>query len=167
MHMLRDLGSFGERVESAVLDGIGRTTSRVQKRMPLPVDLLESDEVYLAVFDAPGTMGSDIDVRFDDNTVSVHIDRFRDYYEDFELRLPGRGMTLNGSVTLPEDAAVDPERATARLTKSGTIQVEIPKVEPEPSDTPIHITMDEETTDTDSTDEPTDEATDEEPTDEE
>jgi HSP20 family molecular chaperone IbpA len=123
--MLKD---FGERLESAVLDGIGRASSRVQERRPLPADLLESDDAYLAVFDAPGATAADVEVRFDDNAVTVRVDRFREYYEEFDMRLAGRGLSLAGSVTLPPEADVDPERAEATVTGNGTLQVRIPKV---------------------------------------
>lgn len=134
--MLRELG---EQVESVVLDGIGRTTSRIQERKPLPVDLLESDEAYLAVFDAPGITREEIDVRFDDRTIHARIDRARDTYEAFDMRLPGRGMSLSGSVSLPTHASIDPETATATLTSSGTLQVTLPKTEPDTTDEPIRI----------------------------
>lgn len=117
-----------ESIGSAVLDGVGRAAGRVQERTPLPVDLLENDEAFLAVFDAPGATASDIQVRFEDNTVSVRIDRFRKFYEGFEMRFPGRGLALDGQVQLPDDAAVDPDAATATLTDSGTLEIHIPKL---------------------------------------
>lgn len=124
-----------------MLEGIGRTSSRVQERTPLSVDLLESDAAFLAVFDAPGVTSSDIDVRFDDHVIHVRVDRFREIYEDFELRLPGRGMSLSGSIALPENVPVDDEAATATVTTSGTLQVKIPKREPDTdtTDEPIRI----------------------------
>jgi HSP20 family molecular chaperone IbpA len=118
---------LGETVGNVVLEGVGRVAGRVQETTPLPVDLLESDDAYLAVFDAPGALGSDVDVRFDRNTVHVRVDRFRDHYDGYTLRFPGRGRALSGEVDLPEDAHVDPSGATATLTDSGTLQVHIPK----------------------------------------
>ncbi|MFC7155573.1 Hsp20/alpha crystallin family protein [Halomarina halobia] len=122
--MLKDLS---ERVESVVLDGVGKFSSRVQERTPLSVDLLESEDAYLAVFDAPGATGEDVDVRFDQNTVRVRIDRFRDYYENYEMRIPGRGLSLDASVALPESVDVDPRAAEATLASNGTLRVRIPK----------------------------------------
>jgi len=126
--MFEDLG---DRVEGAVLEGIGKASSRVQETKPLRADLLESDEAFLAVFDAPGITSDDVEVRFDDNTVRVSLERFRDYHEGFEMRIPGRGLSLHGSVDLPEDAAVDARGAEATLTRNGTLQVRIPKAAPE------------------------------------
>jgi HSP20 family molecular chaperone IbpA len=123
------LRQFGERVESAVLEGIGRSSARFQERSPLKVDLLESDDAFLAVFDAPGTRREDVEVRFDENTVFVRVDRFRDFHDEFDMRLPGRGLSLDGSVDLPADADVDAREADATIASNGTLRVHIPKRE--------------------------------------
>jgi HSP20 family molecular chaperone IbpA len=127
MSRLRELG---ESIGSTVLDGIGRASARVQERKPLPVDLLESEESYLAVFDAPGVEAPDVQVRFENGVLYVRIDRFREFYDDYEMRLPGRGMSLDGEVTLPDAASVDPSRSTATVGANGTLRVELPKAEP-------------------------------------
>ena len=111
------------------METVGRASSRVQERRPLPVDLLESDDAYLAVFDAPGTTSSDVQVRFEDNAVEVRIDRFRDFHEGFDMLVPGRGLSLDGKVTLPADADVDPDEASATLRTNGTLEVRVPKDE--------------------------------------
>jgi len=119
----------GKTVTNAVLKRVGRTRARMQEKRPLPVDVLESEASYLVVFDAPGTRASDVQVRFVDGEVRIRIDRFRDFYEGFEMVIPGRGLALDGSATLPEDAMVDPNAATATLTDHGTLEVEVPKVD--------------------------------------
>jgi len=124
--MMRDIGSS---ISDAIFENIGRAAGRVQENKPLPSDLLESDDAYLIVFDAPGTTASDIQVRYVDDRVEVRIDRFRDFYEGFEMRYPGRGLALDGSVTLPSDAVVDPETAQATLKSNGTLHVRVPKAE--------------------------------------
>jgi HSP20 family molecular chaperone IbpA len=121
------LKEFGESAAREVLERIGRGVSKVQERKPLAYDLLESDDAYLVVFDAPGATRSDIQVRFVDSEVQVRIDRFRDFYENFDMRFPGRGLSLDGSAELPEDAAVDAESAGATLKSNGTLHVTIPK----------------------------------------
>jgi len=113
----------------AVMDGIGRAAGRFQERRSLPADLLESDDAYLAVFDAPGATAADVAVRFEGGGLSIRIDRFRDFHDGYEMRVPGRGLALSGSVELPEGAAVDAEAATATVTERGTLEVTIPKVE--------------------------------------
>ncbi|SDF17294.1 Hsp20/alpha crystallin family protein [Halorientalis regularis] len=124
--MIRELG---RSIGNTVMETVGRAASRVQERRPLPVDLLESEDAFLAVFDAPGATSSDVQVRFDDNAVEVRIDRFRDFYEGFEMLVPGRGLALDGRVTLPTEAAVDPTGADATLRRNGTLEVRIPKHE--------------------------------------
>jgi len=101
----------------------------MQERRPLSYDLLESDDAYLVVFDAPGVRGEDLDVTFLDRTVEIQIDRFRDFYDGYEMLFPGRGVSLSSSAELPEDANVTPQGANATLTRNGTLRVEIPKTD--------------------------------------
>jgi HSP20 family molecular chaperone IbpA len=124
--VIRDVG---ETIGEVVLETVGRAAGRTQERTPLAVDLLESDDAYLAVFDAPGTTGEDVQVRFENGTVLVRVDRFREFRDAFEMRFPGRGLALDGSVALPEAASVDPAQAEATLKPEGTLHVHIPKVE--------------------------------------
>lgn len=126
---MRAAAQVGRSVGEAVLERVGRTAGRVQEARPLRPDLLEDDEAFLAVFDAPGASAGDVQVRFDDGKVLVRIDRFRDHYEGFEMRYPGRGLSLSGRVRLPRDAAVDPEAASATVRANGTLEVRIPKAE--------------------------------------
>jgi HSP20 family molecular chaperone IbpA len=144
------LKEFGESAAREVLEKIGRGVSKVQERKPLAYDLLESDDAYLVVFDAPGATRSDIQVRFVDSEVQVRIDRFRDFYEEFDMRFPGRGLSLDGSAELPEDAAVDAESAGATLKSNGTLHVTIPKTG---AGTDVAVADDEESETTDAPDE--------------
>jgi len=126
---MTSLRELGEAVGDAVLEGVGRVSARVQERRPLAADLLESDDAYLVVFDAPGATEADVQVQFEDDAVRVRIDRFREFREGFEMRVPGRGLSLDGEVALPAGASVDPEAATATLTDAGTLQVRVPKTD--------------------------------------
>ena len=117
----------GRSALRSALERVGRGWGRVQERRPLSYDLLESDDAYLVVFDAPGVRGEDVDVTFLDRTVEVSLERFRDFYDGYDLVFPGRGVSLSGSVDLPSDADVTPEGANATLTRNGTLHVEIPK----------------------------------------
>jgi len=45
---------FARSLGDTILENVGRAAGRVQERTPLPADLLESDDAYLVVFDAPG-----------------------------------------------------------------------------------------------------------------
>jgi HSP20 family molecular chaperone IbpA len=126
MDSIRDIG---ESVGNSVVERVGRAMSRAQERTPLPVDLLESEDAYLAVFDAPGTQTTGVQVQYDNGAVEVRIDRFRGFHEGFEMRYPGRGLSLDGRVELPDDARVDAEAATATLQDNGTLHVRVPKRE--------------------------------------
>ena len=138
MSVLRDIG---RSVGGAVLERVGRTASRLQEARPLRPDLLEDDDAYLAVFDAPGSTASDVQVRFKDGKVLVRIDRFREHREGYDLRYPGRGLALDGRVRLPRDAAVDADAATATLRANGTLEVRVPKrsAEGDGRDVPVEV----------------------------
>jgi HSP20 family molecular chaperone IbpA len=136
------LKEIGESARNALLEQVGRGMSRVQERTPLRHDVLECDEEFLVVFDAPGAARNDVQVRFVDNAVEVRIDRFRDFYEDFEMRFPGRGLSLQGRAELPDEAVVRPADSTATLTDRGELRVRIPKDERGRS-----VTVEEETED--------------------
>lgn len=123
------LTEAGKSMAGAVMKRVGQVAGRVQEASLLPADVLEDDEAYLAVFDAPGATASDVQVRYRRSAVEVRIDRFREHYEGFEMRFPGRGMSLDGRVRLPNDARIDADAATATLRDNGTLEVYIPKWE--------------------------------------
>ena len=125
------IGDRGANLAGTLFETLGRAFGRAQERRPLPVDLLESDDEFLAVFDAPGAISSDVQARYEDGAIHVRIDRFRDFYEGYEMQFPGRGLALDGHVELPDDAEVDPQWATATLTGNGTLHVRVPKVDEE------------------------------------
>lgn len=127
MNSFRDVRRLGESAANAVLDRIGRGMSKVQERKPLAHDLLESEDAYLVVFDAPGAASSEIDVRLFDGEVEVQVDRFRDYYEGFEMRFPSRGLALDGHAQLPADADIEADGVRATLQENGSLHVRIPK----------------------------------------
>ncbi|MBS3761204.1 Hsp20/alpha crystallin family protein [Halodesulfurarchaeum sp.] len=124
----RALGDLTRAVPEIVLERLGRVTSRVQEESPLPADVLESDEEYRVVLDAPGATASDVQVQVVDGELEVRIDRFRPFNEGFEMVFPGRGLELDGSVSLPSNA-IRPDSASATLTDYGTLVVTIPKTE--------------------------------------
>jgi HSP20 family molecular chaperone IbpA len=119
----------GRSIGSSVLERLGRAAGRFQEETGLATDVLESDEEYLVVFDAPGANASDVQVRYQDDAVLVRLDRFREYREGFEMLFPGRGLALDGRAKLPDDAVVEAEEARARLNDDGTLYVFLPKGE--------------------------------------
>lgn len=121
------LADAGRSLANVVVKQVGRVAGRIQETSLQAADVLESDDAYLVVFDAPGVAASDVQVRFRRGAVEVRIDRFREHHEGFEMRFPGRGLSLDGRARLPGDATVDPEGATATLRDNGTLEVRIPK----------------------------------------
>ncbi|WP_254273699.1 Hsp20/alpha crystallin family protein [Haloarcula marina] len=138
---------IGESIGNALFENLGRAAGRVQENKPLPADTLESDDAYLVVFDAPGATASDIQVRYVDDRVEVRVDRFRDFHDGFEMRYPGRGLALDGAVTLPEDARVDPSTASATLKDNGTLHVRVPKAAGEEGGDEDAVEVSDETAD--------------------
>lgn len=127
---------FGETIGDTVVESLGRAFARTQEHRPLSTDVLESEEAYLVLFDAPGVERGDVQVRFEDRTIHVRVDRFREFHEDFEMRFPGRGLSMKGTVRLPGEDRVDPGEATATLEDEGLLRVRIPKeAEPEHEET--------------------------------
>ncbi|GGL72443.1 Hsp20 family protein [Halocalculus aciditolerans] len=118
---------FGKALGTEALKRVGRAASRFQEERPLPVDVLESDEEYLVVFDAPGVTSQDVQVDVDGREVRARIDRFREPRPGFEMRFPGRGLALDGSAKLPADADVDADATRAQLNDDGTLYVYVPK----------------------------------------
>lgn len=118
---------LAQTLGDAVVKQVGRVAGRFQERRPLSSDLLETDEEFLVVFDVPGATASDIDVKYEGGAVQVTVDRFREYHEGFEMRFPGRGLSLDGFRRLPDEAIVDAEGARAQLTPDGTLSVFLPK----------------------------------------
>ena len=125
--MVRELGEVGRAVGGQVLRRLGRSAARFHEETPLPVDVLESEDAYLVVFDAPGATASDVQVAYVDGAVEVRIDRFREFREGFDMVFPGRGMALDGRAVLPDDARVDESAASAKLQEDGTLHVHVPK----------------------------------------
>ena len=122
-------GRFGDALGKAVLKRVGRLASQFQEQTPLGADVLEGDEEYLVVFDAPGVEARDVDVTVDEDGVRVRIDRFRDFHEGFETVMAGRGLSLHGHADLPGDADLEEGEARAELNADGTLFVFVPKAE--------------------------------------
>lgn len=124
---------FRDSIENSLHEVIALAARQYRSGTSLPVDLLETDEEFLAVFDAPGTRSEEVDVRFERDTLHLRVGRSREDHEGFELQVPGRPMTLSSTVSLPSDVPVDAEDADAILTDRGTLEVHIPKVSERPT----------------------------------
>lgn len=123
------LRGIGKSLGKGLYRGVGHTSSQIQEMRSLPVDVLEGEGSYLLVFDAPGVEREDVQVRYVDGSVKIRTDRFRNGYDGYEMRFPGRGMALDGEAELPDDASVDPGDASAWIADDGTLHVEVPKAD--------------------------------------
>jgi HSP20 family molecular chaperone IbpA len=121
---MRDIG---KSVGSSVAEAVGQLFGRAQEQRPLPANLYESEDEFLAVFDAPGADPLDVQVTYEVNAIVVRVDRFREFYDGFEMTFPGRGLTLDGRLDFPKGASVNPDEASATLREDGTLYIHVPK----------------------------------------
>lgn len=121
-------------IGSQLYRGTGRIARTVQHVRPLPTDILENRSKYLVLVDTPGVEAAGLDIRYLDGRVQIAVDRTRHRDGGESLQVLGRAMELTTEVTLPEDAVIDPESATARLSPVGTVKIELPKEAPSDAD---------------------------------
>lgn len=114
-------------IGSQLYRGTGRIARTVQHVRPLPTDVLENQSKYLVLVDTPGVEPAGLDIRYLDGRLQITVDRTRHWNGAETLRVLGRATELTTEVALPENAVVDPESATARLSKVGTVKIELPK----------------------------------------
>ena len=106
-------------------DLIGGTTSALGLH-PLKMDLMESENEYKAVFEVPGVPKDKVKVSFDNNMLTVEVNRkeCKEQQTDrYHYRERKTGM-VSRSVNFPEDGEV--ERAKAKNT-DGILTVTVPK----------------------------------------
>lgn len=134
---------FVSTIRGSISRRVGRLSSYVHRSKQIPFDVLETDDNYIVIFDVPGVDSEDIQVRYVDNRILVRVDRFREYFEGFTMRFPGRGMGFDGEAELPDTTTVDPEAATARLSETGVLTIEVPKDATAPTETLEEVEIDE------------------------
>lgn len=122
--MIRDGYS---RLKLGIFERITETTSRLRESTPIANDIIEKPEKYVVVFDAPGAKREDIQVTYKGGRVLLRITRDQEEYPDHYHRYSGRRAVLEGEASLPADANVDPDVATATLQENGSLTVSLPK----------------------------------------
>jgi len=122
-----NLRTLPASIATQLYRGTGRLASAVQHVRSLDADLLENDRSYLLLVDTPGADAAGLDIRYYDGHVQVTVERERPSEEWVEARYRGRTVELSTEISLPDDAVVEPEAGTARLSPVGTVKIELPK----------------------------------------
>ncbi|THE65484.1 Hsp20/alpha crystallin family protein [Salinadaptatus halalkaliphilus] len=87
-------------------------------------DLLESEDAYLLVLDAPGVTADSLELSVADGTLSIEATRQKDRPDAYRYLEENRPMFVDVSLPLPEDAvAAETEAAVDR----GVLEIELPK----------------------------------------
>jgi HSP20 family protein len=97
---------------------------------PVPVDLVEEDERFVATADLPGFERDDVTISVTDHTLRIEADHEEAAEEsDGEyVRRERRHRSARRSIRLPE--AVDTEAVAARM-RNGVLTITLPKTEVE------------------------------------
>lgn len=106
---------------------MGRLARSIQSIRSLDADLLENEHSYLVVVDIPGVQSNELDIRYVDGRITLSCERTPGESVGRTHRYLGRARSLSGSISLPDDALVDPEAAEARLSPRGTVSITLPK----------------------------------------
>lgn len=116
---------------SGSIQGLRTKLADIRERRLEPTkidaDVIEHDEGYTALFDAPGVDPSDVDVRYLDGRIIATLDRYRDSYEGFRRTVSGRRMAFEGEVSIPGDATIDPKAGQATVRADGTLAITVPR----------------------------------------
>lgn len=137
MNRVPDLATVRSRVRRK-LDDI-----RARQNSPTSIspDVFAYPDSYEVVFDAPGVNHDDAQVRYVDGSLLVRIERFRDVYEGFELREPGRMLSFDGSIDLPPDATVTADVGEAMIRANGTLLIRVPRDGHAEAEDTVHSTQ--------------------------
>ena len=113
-----------DRLFSSLFDSSGR---QVQRWVPA-MDLVETDDHFLLRADLPGVSEDDIEIEFEDGTLTVSGERKAEHESKAEgfHRVERAFGSFSRSLTLPD--GVDPEAVTATFDR-GVLEVRIPKPE--------------------------------------
>jgi HSP20 family protein len=127
---LREFGSLQNemnRLFNTVFDTPHPAGSTMRRWMP-PMDLVETDENFVLRADLPGLGEDDINIEFDDGTLTVSGERKAEHEAKNEgyYRVERAFGSFSRSLTLPQ--GTDPEAVTASVDR-GVLEVRIPKPE--------------------------------------
>ena len=116
-----------DRLFNSVFEGPGADPRALRRWIP-PMDLVESDGVFVLHADLPGLSEADVNIELEDSTLTISGERKSksESERDGYLRVERATGTFQRSLTLPK--GVDPEAVTASFDR-GVLEVRIPKPE--------------------------------------
>jgi HSP20 family molecular chaperone IbpA len=123
---------------------------RIGKRLPTSADMLESDDEFLVLINAPGCDEEDIDLRFVRGSLKVNAER-TETHEGFVPVREERPDRIAETVPVPAEVDVDGAEATY---ENGVLHIRLPKTgedeetteeEPETGYSEVGVTEAEET----------------------
>jgi HSP20 family protein len=123
---IREFTSLQRQLDRALRDQFGREESLTETRFAPPVDIYEDEHSYTLKLEVPGVEEKDIDVRLENNTLTVSGERkFEKEEKEENFRRVERSYgSFTRSFTLPN--TVDTEDVTADYDK-GLLKVRLAK----------------------------------------
>jgi HSP20 family protein len=125
---LNSLQSEMNRLFNTVFDGPSGTSGNVLRRWMPAMDLVESGDHFILRADLPGMSEEDVQVEFEDGTLTISGERKAEHEEHEEgfHRVERSFGSFSRSLALPQ--GTDPDAVTARFDR-GVLEVRIPKPE--------------------------------------
>ena len=125
---LNSLQSEMNRLFNTVFDTPSGSSGNVLRRWMPAMDLVESGDHFVLRADLPGMSEDDVNIEFEDGTLTVSGERKAEHEESNEgfHRVERSFGSFSRSLTLPQ--GVDPEAVTASFDR-GVLEIRIPKPE--------------------------------------
>jgi HSP20 family protein len=125
---LNSLQSEMNRLFNTVFDTPSGTSGNVLRRWMPAMDLVESGDHFVLRADLPGMSEDDVNIEFEDGTLTVSGERRSEHEEGNEgfHRVERSFGRFSRSLTLPQ--GIDPEAVTASFDR-GVLEIRIPKPE--------------------------------------
>jgi HSP20 family protein len=122
---LNSLQSEMNRLFNTVFDAPSDASGSVLRRWVPPMDLVEAGEQFVLRADLPGMSEEDVQIDFEDGTLTISGERKAEHEEGFH-RVERSFGAFSRSLTLPK--GVDADTVSASFDR-GVLEVRIPKPE--------------------------------------
>jgi HSP20 family protein len=125
---INSLQSEMNRLFNTVFDTPSNGSGNVLRRWMPAMDLVESGDHFVLRADLPGMSEDDVNIEFEDGTLTVSGERKAEHEESKEgfHRVERSFGAFSRSLTLPQ--GIDPEAVTAKFDR-GVLEIRIPKPE--------------------------------------